>query len=55
MAVQLTIPYETLVELVEQLPDAKRDDLIDRLLSGRKAASMSQAERLAAYHERATS
>jgi uncharacterized protein YheU (UPF0270 family) len=31
MAVQLTIPYETLVELVEQLPYEERTDLAERL------------------------
>ncbi|HEX5501174.1 MAG TPA: hypothetical protein VFW96_01045 [Thermomicrobiales bacterium] len=31
MAVQLTIPYETLVALVEQLPPDERQDLLRRL------------------------
>lgn len=31
MAVQLTIPCETLVELVEQLPPEERQDLLHRL------------------------
>ena len=31
MAVQLTIPYETLVTLVEQLPPEERQDLARRL------------------------
>lgn len=31
MAVQLTIPYETLVGLVEQLPPEERQDLLHRL------------------------
>ena len=31
MAVQLTIPYETLVELVEQLPDEQQRDLVERV------------------------
>ena len=31
MAVQLNIPYETLVELVEQLPDEQQQDLVRRL------------------------
>jgi len=31
MAVQLTIPYETLVELVEQLPEEQQEDLLERL------------------------
>lgn len=31
MAVQLTIPYETLVELVEQLPPEQQRALIERV------------------------
>jgi len=31
MAVQLTIPFETLVELVEQLPPDQRSTLIERV------------------------
>ncbi len=31
MTVQLTIPYETLVDLVEQLPVDQQRDLIDRV------------------------
>lgn len=31
MAVQLTIPFETLVELVEQLPPDQRSALIERV------------------------
>jgi hypothetical protein len=31
MAVQLTIPFETLVELVEQLPPEQRSTLIERV------------------------
>lgn len=50
MAVQLTIPYETLVELIEQLPEAEQKALIERLLSDSQAAALTRAERLAAYH-----
>ena len=32
MAVQLTIPYETLVELVVQLPPEQQADLLQRLM-----------------------
>ncbi|MDZ4768015.1 MAG: hypothetical protein SGJ24_02715 [Chloroflexota bacterium] len=32
MAVQLTIPFETLVELVKQLPPDQRSTLIERVL-----------------------
>jgi hypothetical protein len=31
MAVQLQIPYETLLALVEQLPDEQQQDLVRRL------------------------
>ncbi len=31
MAVQLTIPYETLIALVEQLPPDERRDLLHRI------------------------
>jgi hypothetical protein len=50
MAVQLTIPYETLVKLVEQLPEEQQQELMERLLAGKKAAALTQSERLAAYH-----
>ena len=50
MAVQLTIPYETLVALVEQLPEAEQKALIERVLSMNAAATASRTERLAAYH-----
>lgn len=51
MAVQLTIPYETLVELVEQLPEVEQKALMERLLSGKQAATLlTKAERVAAYH-----
>jgi dihydroneopterin aldolase len=33
MSVQLAISYETLVELVEQLPEEQQQALIERLLS----------------------
>lgn len=49
MAVQLTIPYETLVELVEQLPESQRGDLLNRLVQ-QQQKSTSTAQRLAAYH-----
>lgn len=50
MAVQLTIPYETLVELVEQLPEAQRGDLLNRLTQHQPGQPTSAAQRLAAYH-----
>lgn len=33
MSVQLAISYETLVELVEQLPEEQQQALVERLLS----------------------
>ncbi len=43
MAVQLTIPYETLVELVEQLPPAQQRALIERVQHKTEApASLSE-------------
>ena len=45
MAVQLKIDYETLVELVEQLPASARRDLLMRLL--KSPQSSTAAERLA--------
>lgn len=50
MAVQLTIPYETLVELVGQLSEAEQRALLERLLSGKQAVTLTQSQRLAAYH-----
>jgi len=50
MAVQLTIPYEKLVELVEQLPEEQQQALLERLLAGKQASALTKAERLAAYH-----
>ncbi|MEL6152103.1 MAG: hypothetical protein AAFV33_07765 [Chloroflexota bacterium] len=46
MAVQLNIPYETLVALVEQLPDEQRRDLIHRLME--KAPSSTRGGQLRA-------
>jgi hypothetical protein len=44
MAVQLNIPYETLVELVEQLPPEQQQDLAMRLLDKKKDHALSKAE-----------
>lgn len=35
MAVQLNIPYETLIDLVKQLPEEQQQDLLTRLLTQR--------------------
>lgn len=50
MAVQLTIPYETLVELVEQLPEVEQDALLERLAQ-RKARQLSAEEKKRLFHE----
>jgi hypothetical protein len=50
MAVQLTIPYETLVELVEQLPEAEQDDLLKRLAQ-RKQKSLTAEEKIRLLNE----
>jgi hypothetical protein len=44
VAVQLNIPYETLVELVEQLPLEQQQDLVMRLLDKTKAHPLSKTE-----------
>ncbi len=50
MAVRLNIPYETLVELVEQLPSDKQQDLLVRLLEKSKTRRLSKEERKALFH-----
>lgn len=49
MAVQLNIPYETLVELVEQLPPEQQRNLALRLLDKKKERALSKAEWKAAF------
>ena len=39
MAVQLSIPYETLIELVQQLPEEQRQNMLQRLLEQPKTLS----------------
>ncbi len=47
MAVQLDIPYETLLVLVEQLPEEQQHDLLRRLLDKARTHSFSVDDRLA--------
>ncbi len=47
MDVQLTIPFETLVELVEQLPEGQQQALIQRLQAHTKDQPTSAAEKIA--------
>ncbi len=49
MAVQLTIPYETLVALVEQLPPEERQDLLRRLRERTGQRALPDAARQAAF------
>ena len=49
MAVQLNIPYETLLELVEQLPSDKQQDLLVRLLEKTKTRPLNKDERKALF------
>lgn len=44
MAVQLTIPYETLVALVEQLPADEQRDLLHRLQGRAGQQSLTERE-----------
>jgi len=50
MAVQLNIPYETLVTLVEQLPPKEQQDLLARLLHITRKRPLSKEDRLALFH-----
>ena len=50
MAVQLNIPYETLVTLVEQLPAKQQQDLLVRLLQTTKTRPLSKEEKQALFH-----
>jgi hypothetical protein len=49
MTVQLNISYETLIELVEQLPTEQQRDLLTRLLE-KADNQLSKEEKKALYH-----
>jgi hypothetical protein len=49
MAVQLSIPYETLIALVEQLPPEQQQDLVLHLLERTQQHPLSTAERRMAF------
>ncbi len=49
MAVQLTIPYETLVALVEQLPADERRDLLHQLQEWAGRQALTEREWRAAF------
>jgi hypothetical protein len=48
--VQLNLSYETLLDLIEQLPADQKRDLLMRLLEDAKNRSLSKEEKLALYH-----
>ena len=50
MSVQLNIPYETLIELVEQLSSEQQQDLLNRLLKKAQTRQLSKQERKVLYH-----
>lgn len=47
--VWLEIPYETLVSLVERLPEQRKRDLL-RLLQASRARPLSKEQKLVLYH-----
>lgn len=49
MFVQLQIPYETLVELVDQLPQEQKDALIQHLQGVAQQRQLTREERLALF------
>ena len=49
MAVQLSIPFETLVSLVEQLPDDQQKTLIERVQTHKDATSPSAEQKIARF------
>lgn len=50
MAVQLNIPYETLLSLVEQLPEEQQQDLLQYLIKRAGDQKLTTDEKLALYH-----
>lgn len=46
MTVQLSIPYETLVELVEQLPESQQRDLIRRIEHHQQELTLTEKMKL---------
>jgi hypothetical protein len=47
MTVQLPIPYETLIELVDQLPEDQKEKLVQHLLKKKEERELSIEEKLA--------
>jgi len=50
MVVQLNIPYETLLNLVDQLPDEQQKSLLEHLMKRADQQALSPDEKLALYH-----
>jgi hypothetical protein len=50
MAVQLKIPYETFLELVDQLPPEQQQDLLLHLLEKKQSQQLNKEEKMALYH-----
>ena len=50
MAVQLNIPYETLLSLIDQLPEPQRNDLLRHLLKQAGDRKLTPEEKIALYH-----
>ncbi|MBN1565665.1 MAG: hypothetical protein JXA10_17600 [Anaerolineae bacterium] len=50
MAVQLNIPYETLIELIQQLSAEQRRDLLSHLLRTTQTRQLSGEEKRALFH-----
>jgi hypothetical protein len=50
MAVQLDIPYETLLGLIEQLPQEQKRDLLNHLLKQAGDRKLTAEEKIALYH-----
>lgn len=50
MTVQLDIPYETLLGLIDQLPEEQKHDLLSHLLKQADNRKLSPEEKIALYH-----
>ena len=50
MAVQLNIPYETLLGLIDQLPEEQKRDLLTQLLQQTRDRKLTTEEKLVLYH-----
>jgi hypothetical protein len=50
MAVQLKIPYETVLNLVEQLPEEQKHELLTRLLNNAENRPLTKEEKKTLYH-----